>query len=53
MCGDECEIEVSDVAPAAGAPSAGIADIPVAEMTREIICNCRVNHEWPAGPSAW
>ncbi len=28
------------------------AEEPVAELTRQIICNCRINHEWPDGVRA-
>jgi hypothetical protein len=51
-CHDECEIEITDVVVQGGAPSAVEDDEPIAELTRQIICNCRVNHEWPAGVRA-
>jgi len=51
-CTEECQVEVSDVVAVGGAPSAMEAEEPVAELTRQIICNCRTNHEWPDGVHA-
>jgi hypothetical protein len=51
-CHDECEVEILDVVAHGGVPSAAADDQPMAELTRQIICNCRVNHEWPAGVRA-
>jgi hypothetical protein len=51
-CGDECQVEVFDVVAVGGARSAVEADEPVVELTRQIICNCRINHGWPDGVRA-
>jgi hypothetical protein len=47
-CKHECEAEVTDVVVQGGIP-ASAERAPVEIMTRQIICNCRRNHQQPAG----
>ena len=47
-CNHECEAEVADVVVQGGIP-ASAEQAPVETMTRQIICNCRHNHQQPAG----
>ena len=48
-CGDQCEVPLNEVVVQGGVPSAVEESEPVAELTRQVICNCRTNHQWPAG----
>lgn len=51
-CNHECEVPVTDVVVQGGVPSAVEDEEPVAELTRQVICNCRINHQWPSGVRA-
>jgi hypothetical protein len=51
-CNDECEITLTDVVVQGGVQAGVEDDAPIAELTRQIICNCRTNHEWPTGVRA-
>lgn len=46
-CNHECEAEVTDVVVQGGIP-ASAERAPIEIMTRQIICNCRHNHQQPA-----
>ncbi len=47
-CGHRCETTISEVVVKGGAPSAaGSASPP--EMTRQVICNCRIDHDPSTG----
>jgi hypothetical protein len=48
VCQDECRVPVIDVVVSGTAPAAA-GDEPVAELTRQIICNCRMEHRPPTG----
>jgi hypothetical protein len=48
VCGHRCETTVSEVVVKGGAPSAaGSASPP--QMTRQIVCNCRIDHDPTTG----
>ena len=50
-CDDQCEVPIIDIVVQGGAPAAYEA-APVSHLTRQIICNCRVDHQSPAGVPA-
>jgi hypothetical protein len=47
-CNHECEAEVADVV-VQGGSLASAERAPIEIMTRQIICNCRHNHQQPSG----
>jgi hypothetical protein len=47
-CNDECNIRIAAVVIQGGAPAAA-EEAPPQEITRQIICNCIINHQQPAG----
>jgi hypothetical protein len=47
-CGHRCETTVGEVVVKGGAPSAAGAAAP-SEMTRQVICNCRIDHDPSTG----
>jgi len=50
-CLHECDMGVTDVVARGGVPAAAQSE-PVAVMTRQLICNCRSDHQQPAGVAA-
>jgi hypothetical protein len=51
-CGHECAVEITATVAQGGVPSSAAEDEPVAELSRQVDCNCAVNHEWPSGVRA-
>lgn len=47
-CSHECEVDITDIVVQGGAP-AEADETEVQSLTRQIICNCRVDHQRPPG----